>query len=119
MPSVGSNAVKEAGTVKAAKAAQQTQGGGAFVLTREDGLQVQHQIELRSTEVGKDVTVVVWGHFDLLTVAIQYLDLALAAARASAAEAREMFVGIDAQEQQTLDLAAFEGLGSDERRVGP
>ena len=71
IPSVGGDAVKEAGTVKAAHAAQQSQGRGAFVFAREDGLHIQHQIELGTAQVGKDVTVVELGHFDLLAVAIQ------------------------------------------------
>jgi hypothetical protein len=66
IPSVGGDAVKETEAVKAANTAQQTLGGGAFVFAGEDRLHIQHQIGLGSTQVAKDVTVVILGPFELL-----------------------------------------------------
>jgi len=60
--------------------------------------------------VGEDVTVVELDHFDLSSVGTGHLDLALRAARASAAEAGEMLVGIQADKEQALNLSAFQRL---------
>src|SRR5215831_516862 len=60
--------------------------------------------------MSKYIPVIVLGYFDLLALGVEHLELTLATARASATKTGEMLVGIDAQEEQAIDFAAFQSL---------
>jgi len=55
IPGIGADAVKEAGAVNAAQPAQQPQGRRALIFAGVDRLNIQHDMDLGTAEVGEDV----------------------------------------------------------------
>ena len=110
VPGVGGDGVKKTGAVNPAQPAQQAQGRRAFLLARTDRFDIQQGIDFGAVDLGKDVTVVILGDFALLAVGSGFLDLTPTAVLAAAAAAGKVFVGVQADKEQPVDFAAFQGL---------
>src|SRR2546428_9002944 len=110
MPGIEAGAVKKARTVDAPDSAQESQRRGALLFAGKDRLGIEQDIELGAVNLRHDITMIVFGDLVLLAILTRFFDLTLAAARTTTAATFAMLVAVHAQEQQTVNPAAFQRL---------
>jgi hypothetical protein len=110
LPGIDREGVKKTHPINPTHPAQQPQSRLGLGFPGSNRFQVQQHVHLRPVDLGKDVTVIILDDFVLLALGIRFLDLSPATALTTSAAAVKVFIGIQTDKEQAMDLAAFQGL---------